>query len=72
MKMNACRNTIRMWKIAQIEPAMTWPTKPNAVARRAKQSDQQEQQLAGKHVAEQSHAERHGFCCVLDDVQTAG
>jgi hypothetical protein len=34
------------------EPATLWAVKPPG---RAQQGDQQEQQLAGKHVAEQSH-----------------
>lgn len=35
----------------------------------AEQGNEQEQQFAGVHVAEQSHAERYGFCHVFDDVQ---
>jgi hypothetical protein len=60
MKMKAWRVTIRIWKIAQIEAAHHSAAEEaeQAVAVAAEQRDQDEDQLAGVHVAEQPHAVR--------------
>jgi hypothetical protein len=73
MNTKACRVMIRMWKIAQAVPAMMWPMArpmPVAIQREgaAHQRDQQEDQFAGVHVAEQSHAVRDGLGDELDDL----
>ncbi len=75
MKMNACSRTIRMWKIAhtragdhvadEAKHRRVRAETPHA----AEQGNQQEQQFARVHVAEQPHAERNRLCDELDDVQ---
>ena len=62
---------IRMWKIAQTVPATMCssasampPTRQREGA--AQQGDQQEDQFAGVHVAEQPHAVRDGLGDELD------
>src|ERR1700758_1175794 len=70
MKMNACSRTIRMWKIAQTVPEEAEDREVRAeTPHAAEQGNQQEQQFAGVHVAEQPHAERNRFRDELDDVQ---
>ncbi len=73
MNTKACSVMIRMWKIAQAEPAMMWPmARPMPVAEQrpgtTHQGDQQENQFAGIHVAEQPHAVRHRLGDELDDL----
>ncbi len=65
---------MRMWKIAHIAPASSWPRKQERAAERqrgahAEQGNQHEQQFARVHVAEQSHRQRHGLRQQLDHVQ---
>ncbi len=71
MNMKACSVMIRMWKMAQAVPAMMWPmARPMPVAGQrpgaAHQGDQQEDQFAGIHVAEQPHAVRDRLGDELD------
>ena len=57
MKMNACKVTIRMWKIAQPSDSRICDPNSSAIENRpsaAHQRDQDEDHFAGIHVAEQT------------------
>ena len=66
-----------MWKIAQTAPSTTCADEERAPVEQARgagsgeaqQRDQHEQQLAGEHVAEQPHRQRHGLGQQLHQVE---
>src|SRR5450830_1035824 len=68
MKMNACSNTIRIWKMAQIEPATTWPTKPNAVAVEPSKA-MSRNSSSPAYMLPNRHAQRHGLGNEFNDIE---
>ena len=51
------------------KPSANSPNRAELKSKTTQQGDQEEDQLAGIHVAEESHPQRHEFGSVLDDVQ---
>ena len=51
------------------EPSAHTPKRAELKSETTQKGDQEEDQLAGVHIAEESHPQRHEFGGVLDDVQ---